>query len=89
MFIYDLFSENTGKQKERYDEFFSSAELGQRAVKIVLFCFANALVCMSLLQYKDQTWFFMLEHSPGPVGGVENRGRRLGFSIPPKGPGEC
>ena len=39
--------------------------------------------------YRDQTGFFMHEHSPGPVGGVENRGRRPRFSIPPKGPGEC
>ena len=29
------------------------------------------------------------EHSPGPVGGVENRGQRPRFSTPPKGPGEC
>ena len=38
---------------------------------------------------RDQTWFFMDEHSPGPVGGVENRGRRPRFSIPPKEPREC
>ena len=27
-------------------------------------------------QYRDQTWFFMHYHSPGPVGSIENRGRR-------------
>ena len=31
----------------------------------------------------------MNEHSPGPLGGVENRGLRPRFSTPPTGPGEC
>ena len=31
--------------------------------------------------------FSMHVHSPGPVGGVENRGQRSRFSTPPKGPG--
>ena len=39
--------------------------------------------------YRAQTWFFMHLHSPGPEGGVENRGRRPRFSTSPKGPGEC
>ena len=30
-------------------------------------------------QHRDQTWFFMHLHSTGPVGGVENRGRRPRF----------
>ena len=34
-----VLTSHTGKQKEKYYEFFSSAELGQRAVKIFLFCF--------------------------------------------------
>ena len=33
--------------------------------------------------------FSMHEHSPGPLGGVENRGFRPRFSTPPTGPGEC
>ena len=33
--------------------------------------------------------FSMHEHSPGPLGGVENRGLRPRFSTPPTGPGEC
>ena len=32
--------------------------------------------------------FAMHYHSPGPLGGVENRGFRPRFSTPPKGPGE-
>ena len=30
-----------------------------------------------------------IEHLPGPLGGVENRGLRPRFSTPPTGPGEC
>ena len=33
--------------------------------------------------------FSMRKHSPDPLGGVENRGLRPGFSSPPTGPGEC
>ena len=40
-------------------------------------------------QFKDQTCFFMHLHSPGPEGGVENRGRSSRFSTSSKGPGEC
>ena len=36
----------------------------------------NKLWTERIKQYRDQTWFFMQWHSPGPVGGVENRGRR-------------
>ena len=46
----------------------------------------NITVMRSLMSYRDQTWFF--KHSPGPVGSVENRGRRPRFSTPPMGPGE-
>ena len=47
------------------------------------------MIKSSELHHRDQTWFFIHKHSPGPVGGVENRGRRPRFSTPPKGPGEC
>ena len=33
--------------------------------------------------------FPMHQHSPGPLGGVENRGLRPRFSTPPMGPGKC
>ena len=33
--------------------------------------------------------FPMRYHSPGALGGVENRGLRPRFSTPPTGPGEC
>ena len=33
--------------------------------------------------------FSMHLHSPGPLGGVENRGLRPRFSTPPTKPGEC
>ena len=33
--------------------------------------------------------FSMHKHSPGPLGGVENRGLRPRFSTPLTGPGEC
>ena len=33
--------------------------------------------------------FSMHLHSPGPLGGVENRGLRPLFSTPPTEPGEC
>ena len=32
--------------------------------------------------------YSMHQHSPGPLGGVENRSLRPQFSTPPTGPGE-
>ena len=40
----------------------------------------------SLIQYRDQTLFYMHQRLPGPEGGVENRGQRPRFSTPPEGP---
>ena len=49
------------------------------------------LVLKHIFYYRDQTWFFMHSHShsPGPEGGVKNRGQRAEILIPSKGPGEC
>ena len=46
------------------------------------FCFLKG-ACGAEEQYRDQTWFFMHKYTPGPEGGVENRGRRPRFSTPP------
>ena len=38
---------------------------------------------------RDQTWFSMHLHLPGPEGSVKNRRQRLRFLTLPEGPGKC
>ena len=46
-----------------------------------LYSYVSLHLCM-VSQYRDQTWFFMHYHSPGPEEGVENRGRKPRFQHP-------
>ena len=57
---------------------------GQWTVAVTDYSSQNAPNADMKLQYRDQTWFFMHKQSPGPVGGVENRGFGLDFQHLPR-----